>query len=474
MGPRLSERAEGLAGAVFALAVMLSAGKRPVSAVAVRLAAVVAVAITIWGVQVATIIVLPFGALIMLHLTLPRAGDDVPSSQGTPLSRLSRGGWLMVAAVAATIAVMGLAILFGSVFALAPVLAGAGILLLLTAWGYSESARSPDENAMADEMSAPVLPALAPGRIVLWALVAVGWAAAMIAIGTAVPAPTFTLGWPEAALTGAYHALASILSPHGVLLLAQLLWLVPAALLIRRQVSKWEDELGSLMSRAVVAGLLLGALGMIAIVPVPGIFGHISDESSMLSGAAGLLDFCCILAALALLAFAMAAPYADNRSRLVAQGLAAAAVFMALLSVAGQVRVLQPAEAGYGSAQAREVSARLTGALGQIDAAMQQFAEDTGCYCAELADLARSEPPARGLDASGNEVELAGGFAGPYLPVPPVDPLTGRRDTWVYEVTGAPMATSGGYTIELERTRGPQTLPHDRRRDWRVHGTERP
>jgi hypothetical protein len=33
----------------------------------------------------------------------------------------------------------------------------------------------------------------------------------------------------------------------------------------------------------------------------------------------------------------------------------------------------------------------------------------------------------------------------------PVDPLTGRRDTWVYEPTGTPMVDSGGFEISLAR-----------------------
>jgi len=37
----------------------------------------------------------------------------------------------------------------------------------------------------------------------------------------------------------------------------------------------------------------------------------------------------------------------------------------------------------------------------------------------------------------------------------PIDPITGRRDTWLYEVTGDPMVSSGSYAIEVELTAEP-------------------
>ena len=88
-------------------------------------------------------------------------------------------------------------------------------------------------------------------------------------------------------------------------------------------------------------------------------------------------------------------------------------------------------------------------ALRSLDGALERFADDSGAFPMQLSDLTAQEPPAFGLDGSGNRVPIADGAGGPWLRVLPLDPLSGRRDTWLYEVTGEPMVASGAYAIEV-------------------------
>ncbi len=100
---------------------------------------------------------------------------------------------------------------------------------------------------------------------------------------------------------------------------------------------------------------------------------------------------------------------------------------------------------------------QLRRALEAIDHWLRQFHEANGCYPMELTDLVGTEVPEMGVDSSGNPVPipqtprwhrpLGARAAARDLPI---DPLTGQRDTWVYEPTGTPMVDSGGYEITLE------------------------
>ncbi len=101
-------------------------------------------------------------------------------------------------------------------------------------------------------------------------------------------------------------------------------------------------------------------------------------------------------------------------------------------------------------------------ALTELDDAMLAFVEEHGCYPEKLADLTAATQPDHGVDASGNRVRLASTWARPYLSDLPLDPLTRRRDTWVYEPTGSPMLDSGAYTIVIteEQPLYQETRPH--------------
>jgi len=101
---------------------------------------------------------------------------------------------------------------------------------------------------------------------------------------------------------------------------------------------------------------------------------------------------------------------------------------------------------GYLSTGTRE----LDQALQQIDGLMQRFHGTFGCYPAKLHDLVAAAPRTEGVDSSDNPVEIAPGAANWVGSAElPVDPLTGRRDSWVYEPTGAPMVDSGGFEIAV-------------------------
>lgn len=104
-----------------------------------------------------------------------------------------------------------------------------------------------------------------------------------------------------------------------------------------------------------------------------------------------------------------------------------------------------------------DTRAQLRRTLQAIDHWLGLFHEANGCYPMELRDLVSTEVPEAGLDSSGNSVAipqtarwhrpLGPGQAARDLPI---DPLTGQRDTWVYEPTGTPMVDSGGYLVTLE------------------------
>jgi len=102
--------------------------------------------------------------------------------------------------------------------------------------------------------------------------------------------------------------------------------------------------------------------------------------------------------------------------------------------------------------------AQLQHALDAIDHWLGLFHEANGCYPMALLDLLGTEAPQTGVDVSGNPVPIPQ-IARWHRPLGPrmaarelpIDPLTGQRDTWVYEPTGTPMVDSGGYRITLER-----------------------
>jgi hypothetical protein len=91
----------------------------------------------------------------------------------------------------------------------------------------------------------------------------------------------------------------------------------------------------------------------------------------------------------------------------------------------------------------------------EIGQAIQTFKAQTGGYPSRLADLTASSRPAMGLDASGNAVSLQAGATGPLLKRLPKDPLTGRRDTWIYDVLATPPVESGAFHLQVLRQPSP-------------------
>ncbi len=160
------------------------------------------------------------------------------------------------------------------------------------------------------------------------------------------------------------------------------------------------------------------------------------------------------LATAALLAFAWIAIRADAPGRRAATAFALTLLILGTAVAVGRFTFTPPAYGGMMVARNSGLSA-LDSALIELDDALLSFVGDTGCYPASVDDLTATAAPAVGLDSSGNRVELRGEFRGPYLRQLPEDPLTAKRDTWLYEVTGAPMIDSGGLTITLRREATP-------------------
>ncbi len=98
-----------------------------------------------------------------------------------------------------------------------------------------------------------------------------------------------------------------------------------------------------------------------------------------------------------------------------------------------------------------EITQRLDKALRELDEAVGTFKDQTGCYPEHLLDLTNTQPT-YGLDSSGNRVPIASPLQGAVLQELPTDPLTGRSDTWVYDVLAPQVVDSGAYEITVERS----------------------
>lgn len=112
------------------------------------------------------------------------------------------------------------------------------------------------------------------------------------------------------------------------------------------------------------------------------------------------------------------------------------------------VYCLQPVTAAFVSTHGSGAEPLLDQRLQMLDSALNDFADTYGCYPEQLRDLTRPRPT-RGLDASGNPVAPMSGPGRAILKRLPVDPLTGRRNTWVYDVLSPGMVDSGGYAVTV-------------------------
>lgn len=98
-----------------------------------------------------------------------------------------------------------------------------------------------------------------------------------------------------------------------------------------------------------------------------------------------------------------------------------------------------------------EITQQLDKALRELDEAVGVFKDQTGCYPEHLLDLVNTQPT-YGLDSSGNRVPIASPLRAVVLQELPTDPLTGRSDTWVYDVLAPQVVDSGAYEITVERS----------------------
>ncbi len=98
-----------------------------------------------------------------------------------------------------------------------------------------------------------------------------------------------------------------------------------------------------------------------------------------------------------------------------------------------------------------EITQQLDEALQELDEALGAFKDQTGCYPERLLDLTKTQST-YGLDSSGNRVPLTSPLQTAVLQELPTDPLTGRSDTWVYDVLAPQVVDSGAYEIMVERS----------------------
>ena len=405
----------------------------------VRLMAVVGVVVAVWGVSPATVLVLVIALVLLLHTeqAAARAGAAGPTIKP------DRAMSIAIALMVLSLPVGWLALTWfpGRWSGYIPGVLVAGLMLavalVLLVREALRSRRLSREPVPREAESAEASPLWLP------ALVATGWAAMLIAAGTSEPAPAIMVA--DGALSRAYWAVASVVPAQVFIFGPELLWTVAAVIFLRDHLREWPGTMFSLFFSLMAAVGLLYLLGVPVGLSAPGIFGN----AEMLPGLGALLHIAALLAAISLWCFTLLAPFASFRSRRVAPGFAAVAVLLGMLVTVGHVRLITPAEAGSGSAEARAIGGRMDEALRALDGALERFADDTGAFPMQLSDLTAQEPPAFGLDGSGNRVPIADGAGGPWLRVLPIDPLSGRRDTWLYEVTGEPMVASGAYAIEV-------------------------
>lgn len=112
---------------------------------------------------------------------------------------------------------------------------------------------------------------------------------------------------------------------------------------------------------------------------------------------------------------------------------------LAILAFAG------PAVAGFVSGT---TSSEYTAQAAVLTRAIERFRADYGCYPRFAEDLL-SGAPERGLDASGNMVELGHGAGGRYLGGLPRDPATGKTNTWRIDLASPELVTSSSFATTV-------------------------
>lgn len=330
-----------------------------------------------------------------------------------------------------------------------------GVFLVLVGSGMWASNRPTDEvREHVGALERTPLPALGHRKLLLWAFVVGGFVAWAIALTTGSPAPSLNPSTVGATLARAWYAIDGVLPMSGLWMLASVAWVVAVHLFVKDARRDWPRQAVK-AAHVVFAVLICGWLATVMLLMAfPGVLAPYLQRGGMYAGepyklVAVLVTLTCLLAYISVLAFGAVAPYATSRSRAIAQAMGHAVIIAGLLVAGSGYHLLVPAYAGSGGKEEREVSAQLSAALESLDEAIDDFCEATGCYPAALGDLTATTRPAVGIDASGNEVSLGGAWHGPYLGILPLDPLTGRRDAWVYEVTGEPMVSSGGWRIMI-------------------------
>ncbi|MEA3401717.1 MAG: DUF2330 domain-containing protein [Armatimonadota bacterium] len=394
----------------------------------------------LWATRLWTVL----GVEEMVDLTFEPAdavGDRVvverrgrlPTSVLEPLKALRVPAWLVAGVLVIALAairtwrtdapreVLAAGLVVGTVGLFAPLLPMAVTSIVLVVICVVIAALVAQAAAGASSRDSGRAPARPWGAMLRWALLTAGWVGI---VGVAVGGGRFDIR----------HGHLMGVAVQGIW---QILWLLLAVLEMFRMARGWP------LTTRVGAGL--GALGLGTLTTVLAVANSPGSFNIVLLG----LYLLCSAGAAGLVLLVLGSLRETARGHRAARVFAVAVLILGAVSILGQLRMRQ----AYGGL----VMERHTGlteldrALTELDGALLSFLEDTGSYPASLEDLTSKAPPEEGLDSSGNRVQVRGDYGGPYLPQLPENPLTGTRQAWVYEVTGAPMIDPAGLKITLRR-----------------------
>jgi hypothetical protein len=328
------------------------------------------------------------------------------------------------------------------------------------------------------------------GRLITWTLLAAGWVAVADHLSSSRLTSLSLLDWWQIALTGAWIILLVVeitracrrigRKEHGRVALSGAVALLVFILAVPNSIGSfhtrvlgptWEAVLAGIVAAGVVAGAayvvlrvtrrksdialrehaaIAGATVVAGMITIWAYGGILIDVQAHWYYIAVTTRLPLVIASAVLLGYVTAALSFDGEPGQAARIFALTLLVVGAALSVGRVAFSGPAHAGATVIRYSGVG-DLDRALTRIDHALDAFREDTGCYPAALEDLASDQAPEYALDSSGNEAELPDGLSGSWITELPIDPLTGERNTWVYEVTGAPMVDSGGLTIDLRR-----------------------
>lgn len=221
------------------------------------------------------------------------------------------------------------------------------------------------------------------------------------------------------------------------------IWILPAFFLIRDLRRRVPPDAET---RAVPWFLLLMALALAVRLMAGPDYGIQID-----SGALGVLFAVLSLIGLALLCWPLAIMLARRVEAVQRSLVLDKALALGLLSLVVLIPVVRRLcdRAVANRPDQYDVMRQENEAMTRLETALRMFRDATGAFPRRLRDLAGTDVPSVGLDVGGNEVAITGAPPMPLLPALPVDPLTNRNDTWLYDVRSPVLVESGAYEVTV-------------------------